>query len=270
MNQRKDARRYARKGQSAIQGEKFESAIVYYSRALKLNKNKSHSLFGMAVALAERERCKEASILYKRVVAMDPNNSAAYYNLAFVLDMLGKIDESIEMYKEAIRLDPNDVDGYKNLAILLTSKGKCEEAREHYSKVLELKPSDIFLVSNGLGCLYFIQGMFAKASEEFQKSIALDEKFTHAYCNMSLILFCEKKVEEAEKYFQDGMKTLENEGNKLKTIKEMMVSYTDHRTRLEAELNSSGMVNEEQRTLFGIMIDGLTKMIDLLTPHLEK
>jgi len=273
MNQKQDAKKYAQKGRSANRRKDFNKAVVDYSRAIKLNKNKSHHHFGMARTLTEQKKYKEACIHWKRVVMMDPEDAVAYYNLGCVLDMLGKIDESIKMYRESIRLDPDDAEAHENLAIVLSTKGSYEEAHEHYMKVLELKPEDAYAVANGLGCLYFLQGMFAKASEEFQKSISLNEKLTDAYWNMSLVLFCENKNEEAEKFFEEGMRIVKEEENKINTLKESIASYTSNKTRFEAKLkdNHHGEIeNEEQTELFRIMIDGLTEIINLSTQYLEK
>ena len=273
MDQKEDAEIYRQQSRSANQGKELETAVVCISRAIKLNKNKIQYHFGMAHALTEQKKYQWACIHWKRVVMMDPNDALAYYNLGYVLDMLGKVDESIKMYRESIRLDPDDADAHVNLAILLSTKGSYEEAHEHYMKALELRPEGAFAIANDLGCLYFMQGMFTKASEEFQKSISLNEKLTDAYWNMSLVLFCENKNEEAEKFFEEGMRIVKEEENKINTLKESIASYTSNKTRFEAKLkdNHHGEIeNEEQTELFRIMIDGLTEIINLSTQYLEK
>jgi len=338
MNKKKDARKYCQEGRSATQQNDLQRAIIYYTRAINLDKGRSTYLLEMANAIGSRERHGSACSLYKSVVAMDPKNALAYHNLGVALSKLGKTDESIETFKEVLLLDPDDAAGHHNLALLLSRKGKYEEAEqhflkalkqeplnalihynfgvileklgkddeslemyqkalcldpdysdghynlakmlttkgkykealEHYSKVLELQPSDASLVSNNVGCLYFVQGMFAKASEEFQKSISLAEKFTPAYCNMSLVLFCENKPEEALRYFKDGMKTLDEDQNKPETLKEMIESCASKKTRFEAEFNSDEMLNRERRALLRTMINGLTEIINLLTQQRDQ
>jgi len=270
MDKKKDARGYYQKGRSAAQENEAERAVVSYSRAIKLDKKNSSYLIGMANAVSKQERYEPASFLFKSVVAIDPRNDLGYYNLGIILEKLGKDDESLEMYQKALCLDPDDTDGHSNLANILTRKGRYKEAQEHYAKVLELKPSDTFQVLNCFGYSYFLQGDFAKAIPELHRSISLNEKDPFAYCNMSLVLFCEKDSEEALKYFEGGMKALEEDQSPIKILKEIIRSYASTKMSFEVEFNSGKMLNEEKRTLLRTMINGLTDIINLLTQRIDK
>ena len=266
MDKKEDAIQYYRQGQSAIQDKKPEKAAISYTRAIKFDKKNLQAHLGIALAKGEQENYKEASSLYKIFVIMDPKDAVAYFNFGFVLDMQGRIDESIEMYKKALDLNPNDADGYYNLAIMLTTQENHEEAQKHYLKALELQPSDAYKVLNCFGYSYFLQGEFIKAVVELQKSIDLNGKYPLAYCNMSLILFCKGKCEEAHRNFEEGMRILEGDQSKRKAIKEKIASYTSEKIRLETKLNENrGRLDEGKITLLRTLINGLVNIISLLS-----
>jgi len=267
MDKKKDAMQYYQQGLSGIHDNKFDKASISYTRAIKFDKANLQHHLGIALAKGEQEKHESASFLYKIFLIMDPQNAVAYYNYGFILDVQGKIDESIEMYKKALDFNPHDADGYYNLAIMLTTKENYEEAQKHYLKALELQPSDTYKVLNCFGYSYCLQGEFAKARAELQRSIDLNGKYLFAYCNMSLVLFCEKLCEEACRNFEEGIKVLEGDkGVETRIIKDIIASYTGEKIRLEAKLNGNEeTMDEENTTLLKTLIHALVNIINLLT-----
>ena len=112
-----------------------------------------------------------------------------------------------------------------------------------------------------MGYSYFLQGEFEKAIVKLQKSIVFNGRYFIAYCNMNLVLFCKDQFEEAEKFFEGGMKIVDKEQDKTKTVKEIIENYTNEKTRLEAKINDSEGVNEEKRTLLKTLINGLANTV---------
>ena len=169
------------------------------------------------------------------------------------------------MYQKVLCLDPDDFDGHYNLASILTRKERHGEAQEHYKKVLELQPSDAYQVLNCYGYSYFLQGEFVKARTELEKSIYLNGKYLDAYCNMSLVLFCEGKSEDAVKYFEDGMKILDKEQNTMESIQALMKGYIDEKGRLEMKLDKNEEIMDKGKIkVLRAMIHGFKKILNLL------
>ena len=266
MDKKRDAQKYCQDGRLTRNQNELTRAVVSFTRAIKLNKTKSDYLFEMANTVGSQDKFKEATVLYKMIGSMDPNNSLVFFNSGYAFQMMGKDDDSIKMYKKALDLNPNYGDVCYNLANVLIMQGKYEEAHKYYTKVLELQPADDYLVYNCLGYSYFLQGEFAKAIEELKKSISLNEKDPFAYCNMSLVLFCEEKSEEALKYFEGGLKVLEGEECPRKVFEEIIRSYVNKKTSFEVELNKNNeILSEAKRILLRTMVNGLIKILDLLT-----
>ena len=271
MDQKRDAREYLERADWESMTDHGNKAIVFWTRAIRLDKDNIDHYFERAKKLHRQKKYEEATRFYKRIINMDSENEMACYYFAFALDMLGRPDESIEMYKKMISLNPVNADGYYNLGILFTQKGNYGEAQKHYTKVLELQPSDAYLVSNCKGYSYFLQGESEKAIEEFQKSITLNEKYTLAYCNMNIALFCEKKFEEAEKFFEEGMKTFEEDHHaKAKRIEGIIADYTNEKNRLEGKLDYEEILDEENNSVLRTMVNGLANIINLLTQQQQE
>jgi len=266
MDSKKDAEKYDQEGRSAEQKKQFKRAIVNFTRAIKLDRNNWTNFFEVGLSFAKQEEYNKACSFYKNALVMNPQESLIYFNLGTTLQTLGKIEESIEMYRQALHLNLGDAEAHYNLAIILTTKEKYEEAQRHFVEVLKLDYARAFMVYNCLGYSYLLQGEFAKAISEFQKAIGSKEKYTRAYCNLSLVLFCENRNQEAEDVFDEGMKMLEEGESKIKVLKGITESYSREKVRLETKLNNNEeIMAEEKMTLLKTLVNGLVNILNLFS-----
>ena len=91
----------------------------------------------------------------------DPQDAEAHYNLGIVMQDLGRLEEAVAIYKKAITLKP-DHKAYNNLGIVMQDLGRLDEAEVSYKKAITLKPDFIQAIKNKW-LLLFNQKRFEEA-----------------------------------------------------------------------------------------------------------
>jgi len=147
----------------------YPSADQCFSMALELNKNSLEILGNKAISLHSLNRNSEALSYIERALSFSPGNNQLREVKAFVLFSLGKYTESLEIYNK----------------ILLKSES---------SKILSSKAS----VLNVLGDR-------KAAYQLLSKAIDLDPKNDNAWYNLAVMLFEDKKYEEALKNYDAAL-----------------------------------------------------------------
>ena len=115
----------------------------------------------LAAALKQNGRIDESLVASQKSVQLDPKDAEAYYNLGIVMQELGRLDEAEAIYKKAITLKP-DHKAYNNLGIVMQELGRLDEAEASYKKAITLKPDFIQAIKNRW-LLLFSQKRFEEA-----------------------------------------------------------------------------------------------------------
>ena len=115
----------------------------------------------LAAALKQNGRIDESLVASQKSVQLDPQDAEAHYNLGIVMQELGRLDEAEAIYKKAITLKP-DHKTYNNLGIVMQELGRLDEAEASYKKAITLKP-DFIQAINNRWLLLFNQKRFEEA-----------------------------------------------------------------------------------------------------------
>ena len=115
----------------------------------------------LAAALKQNGRIDESLVASQKSVQLDPQDAEAHYNLGIVMQELGRLDEAEAIYKKAITLKP-DHKAHNNLGIVMQELGRLDEAEASYKKAITLKPDFIQAIKNRW-LLLFNQKRFEEA-----------------------------------------------------------------------------------------------------------
>ena len=129
------------------------------------------------------------------ITAKFPKHSFSWKVLAAALKQNGKISESLVAGQKSVKLDPQDAEAYYNLGIVLQEMGRLDEAEAIYKKAITLKPDH--KVHNNLGIVMQELGRLDEAEAIYKKAITLKPDFMQAIKNKWLLLFSQKRFEEA-------------------------------------------------------------------------
>ncbi len=124
-----------------------------------------------------------------------PKHPFSWKVLAAALKQNGKIDQSLVASQKSVQLDPKDAEAYYNLGIVMQELGRLDEAEAIYKKAITLKPDH--KVYNNLGNVMQELGRLDEAEASYKKAITLKPDFIQAIKNRWLLLFSQKRFEEA-------------------------------------------------------------------------
>lgn len=95
-------------GLVSLSQRRLETAVDYFTRALKILPTYSDAHNNLAAALVELGRYQEAVAHLRKAAELTPNNPMTYCNLGIILAKLGRIDEARSEFQRARALAPND------------------------------------------------------------------------------------------------------------------------------------------------------------------
>ena len=168
-----DAEEWFRLGLQADRDGKYEEAILYYTKALKINPKDVRSLFNKGVDLLMLRRPAEALECFDRALKINPHDAEIWSNRGIALRALGRIEEAIECYDRALAINPNDAGVWSNKGVALRALGRIEEAIECYDRALAINPNDAGVWSNKGVALHKL-GRLREAIECYDKALAID------------------------------------------------------------------------------------------------
>jgi serine/threonine-protein kinase len=138
------------------------------------------------------------------LLKQDPANVEARRSLASALASQGRIADAEETYQEAIRNQPGYWGTYNDLALVYMGAHEYPRAERTLLTALSVAPENALLRSN-LGALYFMQGRWDEASDQFQKTLAIKPQ-PLAFANLGTIQFYLGKYTAAASSFDQAAK----------------------------------------------------------------
>lgn len=142
-----------------------EKAIMYYKRALNLNRGYLGAWTLMGHEFLELKNSHAAIESYRRAVDISPKDFRAWYGLGQAYEVLDMFLYSLYYYQKACELRPLDRRMWSALANCYEKLDKPHESISAYKKIAEvsLEPDDVSFVAYKLGRLYESLGEWANA-----------------------------------------------------------------------------------------------------------
>jgi tetratricopeptide (TPR) repeat protein len=138
------ARYHYSQGYTSGQRKDFDTAIIYYTEAIRLDPRYSDAYFARGFAWNEMKQFDSAIADYSEAIRLDPQNASTYLNRAYVHSGKKEFKTAIADYTEAIRLRPNDAEAYKNRGFARSSMKEYEKALADFNQAIRLEPNDAF------------------------------------------------------------------------------------------------------------------------------
>ena len=125
--------------------------------------------------------------MFQEVLAVIPAHVDARRNLAKTYLELGNLDKAKKHLNECIQINPKDSWSYIMLGnIYARNERNLDVAEFYYEKGIEINPEDA-MVLNNYANLMMEKGDFAKAEENFKKSLKLNAGYPHTYFGLALL-----------------------------------------------------------------------------------
>jgi len=136
----KDAPILNQEGFRLAKMKKFEEAIIFFNKALLIDKNYIDALNNHGWASSQLGRYEEAISYYERAKKIDPNNIRAWRAIGWNLARLHRYDEALTHIDIAISLDSQSGRSWNHKGEILFFKGDFANAIICFEKALNLDP----------------------------------------------------------------------------------------------------------------------------------
>jgi tetratricopeptide (TPR) repeat protein len=173
------------KYREVVQSEPFRSKV-------------SMAWCNMGKVLATLGHCSEALKCFQKAIKIDPNDTHALFGKANILAHLGKSKEAQEAIRILLEVDSEYGDAHVCKGFIMLHSGRIDKAEVAYQKALEMHPTKQHpFALNGLGLCARQRYLFAKALDYFDRAIAAKSDYAEAYSHRCDILCMLDRVEEA-------------------------------------------------------------------------
>jgi tetratricopeptide (TPR) repeat protein len=135
-----DARIHFFKGNAWFVSEQYDSAIVEFDRAVKLDENYAKAWVNLGIVYDHTRKSHDARDAYTRALQIDPGDVLAHCHLGFNYYSAGKQDKAMQHYQKALELDPGSAQAHYNLGLAFANAKIFKEALVEWNKVVELDP----------------------------------------------------------------------------------------------------------------------------------
>ncbi len=151
-------------------------------------------------------------ILFGDILKNSPQNAVAHNNLGAALANLGRLDEAAPHFRVAEAVNPEDPEVHYNLGRYFLQKGKPNEALSEYGLCLYWTGDQALAARARLdaGLAFAAKGNNNQAQANYRVAIKLDPESVPAYLNLGLILYSEKKPDEAMRVFAQALQVQQN------------------------------------------------------------
>ncbi|RAL52451.1 unnamed protein product [Cuscuta campestris] len=216
---------YSLKGQ-------HEKSVLYFRRALKLNKNYLSAWTLMGHEYIEMKNIPAAVDAYRRAVDISPCDYRAWYGLGQAYEILGMPLYALHYFKKSVFLQPNDSRLWIAMAECYKTEklNRLEEAIKCYRRAANLNDREAIALDQ-LAKLYFQLGRSEEAAFYYEKHLERMESEEREGPNVvEAILFLvrhykdQRRFEEAEVYC---LRLLEYKGPERELAKTLLRGIRD-------------------------------------------
>jgi tetratricopeptide (TPR) repeat protein len=189
------------------------------------------AVFEKGVQLAKEEKYDEAIVEFTKAIEIDPKQSLSFSNRANAYTKLKKYDEALADCDKAIALVAESKKEDPNLffqkAVALSLSGKIDEADKIFQmaadKAKGMSPADAARFNLNRGIALNNNGLADKAMEAFKQAIALDPKCEEAYYQLGICLSAKPEtMSEATDALKKYLKLGSNRKDHIKVAEEMI------------------------------------------------
>ncbi|XP_076672614.1 stress-induced phosphoprotein 1 [Andrena cerasifolii] len=182
------------KGNSALEGGRFEEAIKHYTEAIALDEN-NHVLYSnRSAAYAKAGKYEQALEDAEKTVSLKPDWAKGYSRKGSTLAYLGKFDASMKAYETGLQLDPNNAQLKSGLVKVIDQK------MEAFSNPFNMPNLYILLANDPRTKGYLQDPEYLKLLQELQRNPqALDTKLqdTRVLTTLSVVLGVDTDKDDA-------------------------------------------------------------------------
>jgi tetratricopeptide (TPR) repeat protein len=199
-----------KKAQYFAYNDKNDKALEILTQLEKIDPSNVDVLFTKGAIYSNLQRYEKAIEEYKKALSKVDELDEVYINIAYEYQFLGNYEKAIEYFNKAFELT-QDESIFPELSLCYEIIDKNDKIAEFFLKYIEDNPYS-YKAWFYLGTAYNLLGLYEKAIEAFDFSIAIDDKKPEAYYSKAITLFQNDKYAEAIKVYSELIDIDDNKG----------------------------------------------------------
>jgi tetratricopeptide (TPR) repeat protein len=196
LSQSSNANAFFEQGVQKYNQGDYQSAIVDFDQAIRINPNFAEAFAFRGLALVGARRLEEAIADYTQALRLFPGNNQNIQNIAVVhrnrgnaFTNLGRFQEAISDFTLAIRLNPDYTDAYYQRGFLRSENNQVREAIADFNQVIALDSNHLgAYAQRGLAYSFFL-GDQLTATQDFLRVIQLTPRSAEDHWNRGAAYF---------------------------------------------------------------------------------
>ncbi len=170
-------------GAALMEAELLPAAIVYLSKALKLDPNFREAGVNLARVHEKAEQFGQGLAVIDQILSQDPHFAQALALRPKLLAQLQRDSEAVSAYETYLAKHPDDNEARIGLSACLTNLGDGEKARNVLDVVLQVDPTHAAALCN-LGNLELSDGHIENACALFEQALSANPRSAIAFFNL--------------------------------------------------------------------------------------
>lgn len=200
----KDFFKLIEKGKSAFNEARYDKAISWYKRALKVRANSVFAINCIGMAYAENGQFKDAMSCYDNALEMRKSHEA-YYNKAVVLLKMKMYEDTLKSINEAISLNRHDARSWYVKGLALSRMNMNRVGIKCYDMALDLIPENhLFWYAKAKALMKLDR--LDEALECYETSLEINPKDIKVLYEKGRLLSIKNRVDEAILTFDEVLK----------------------------------------------------------------
>jgi tetratricopeptide (TPR) repeat protein len=129
-------------GTAYFELERYDEAVAFYAKALRLDRRLVRSSYNMARAQIELGHFSDAHDVLIRLLDQDPENIVVLQTLGYVSFRCGDIENAVEYYTRVLEISPFEFTSLYNLGVLETRAGNPEVGLKYFLDAARIEPEN--------------------------------------------------------------------------------------------------------------------------------
>jgi len=191
--------------------KQYPDAVEQLDVVLKIEPENGEAKGLMFKAFLADKNFAQALQLAQQLEKDQPENGIGYFYHGLVLQMQQKLDASMLEFEKALKLNPEAIEplsAFVRAALALKQPAKAEAKLK---SAVKHKP-DHEVAQNLLGEVYLQQNKYKQASQSFEKTISINDKWWIPYRNLASAQILLKQPEQAILTYRKAMEKAEQSG----------------------------------------------------------
>ena len=161
--------------------------------------NNVQSLSNLGVSHLNRRNYDTAILIFLEALKINRTFMPALANLAKAYLFKGNVDESLNIYNELEKIYPCNTKILNNMACIFVMKRDLKKAEAYLLRIIQIDENNEDAYNN-LGLIQLMVQQTDKAIKSFRKAITINNNFANAYNNIGICYILRKDYRKAIKY----------------------------------------------------------------------